>query len=373
MTLAHRSRVAGNPACVPRTALAAITLAALAGCASTSIDENFDDVRTSTHERMGAEVKWLTTDEARQQARADVDAILAGPLGGDDAVRIALANSPALQAMLYEGAATAAATAQSARLPNPVFAFERLARNQGGASELEITRTLSFSVVDLLLLPSRLRRADYQQQTTRLALASSVVRVATQAREAWVHAVAAQQSVHYAEQVKAAADASAELARRMQAVGNFSKLQRAREQSFSAEAVVQLARSRQAARSTREALIRSLGLSDPGGGAAPARSPPRPSGRTERRSQRHSAGDGSTDRRAHGSLTARVRCPRAGSHPHHQLRQRARVRCQPGQRDRPGAARALMSKCRCRSSTSGTPAARRPRQPTWQRSIAPPS
>jgi outer membrane protein TolC len=67
---------------------------------------------------------------------------------------------------------------------------------------------------------------------------------------------------NYAEQVKAAADASAELARRMQAVGNFSKLQRAREQSFSAEAVVQLARSRQAARSTREALVRALGLSD---------------------------------------------------------------------------------------------------------------
>src|SRR6185369_4803171 len=123
-------------------------------------------------------------------------------------------------------------------------------------------RTLSFSVVDLLLLPSRLRRADYQQQSTRLVLASGVVRAATQAREAWVHAVAAQQSVHYSEQVKAAADASAELARRMQAVGNFSKLQRAREQSFSAEAVVQLARSRQAARSTREALVRALGLSD---------------------------------------------------------------------------------------------------------------
>ena len=47
-----------------------------------------------------------------------------------------------------------------------------------------------------------------------------------------MRAVAAQQSLRYVEQVKAAADASAELARRMQAVGNFSKLQRAREQAF---------------------------------------------------------------------------------------------------------------------------------------------
>jgi outer membrane protein TolC len=60
--------------------------------------------------------------------------------------------------------------------------------------------------------------------------------------------------------VKSAADASAELARRMQAVGNFSKLQRAREQAFSADAVAQLARAQQAANATREALVRALGL-----------------------------------------------------------------------------------------------------------------
>jgi outer membrane protein TolC len=62
--------------------------------------------------------------------------------------------------------------------------------------------------------------------------------------------------------VKATADAGAELARRMQAVGNFSKLQRAREQSFAAEAVAQFARATQAARSSREALIRALGLNE---------------------------------------------------------------------------------------------------------------
>ena len=48
----------------------------------------------------------------------------------------------------------------------------------------------------------------------------------------------------------------------MQAVGNFSKLQRAREQAFSADAVAQLARARQSARASREALVRALGLND---------------------------------------------------------------------------------------------------------------
>jgi outer membrane protein TolC len=117
-------------------------------------------------------------------------------------------------------------------------------------------------VFDLLLLPAKLRLADYQQQAGRLTLASNVVQAATEARQAWVAAVAAQQSVLYVRQVKAAADASAELARRMQAVGNYSKLQRIREQAFAADAVAQLARAMQTARSTRETLVRALGLND---------------------------------------------------------------------------------------------------------------
>lgn len=245
-----------------RLLLAAAATLVLAGCASTSIDQNFSSVQKLSQERLGSEVKWLTTEDARRQAQSDVDALLAKPLKADDAVRIALAYSPALQAMLYEGAANSATATQSARLPNPVFAFERLVSNSGGVREVELTRTLSFSVLDLLLLPTRLRLADYQQQAGRLTLASNVVQVAVETRQAWVNAVAAQQSLMYVRQVKATADASAELARRLQAVGNYSKLQRAREQAFAADAVAQLARAMHAAQASREALVRALGLND---------------------------------------------------------------------------------------------------------------
>lgn len=232
----------------------------LGGCASTAIDRNYSEVQGLTGDRLGAEVKWLTTDDARRQALSDVETTLAQPITGDDAVRLALAYSPALQAAMFDSAAASASATQSARLPNPVFTFERLVRRENGATDLDIGRMLGISVFDLLLLPSRLRMADYQQQQAQLRLASDVVRAATEARENWVRAVAAQQSLQYFEQVKASADASAELARRMQAVGNFSRLQRAREQAFSAEAAAQLARARQAAQSAREALVRSLGL-----------------------------------------------------------------------------------------------------------------
>jgi len=244
-----------------RAAFATAASFALAGCAGTQIDWNFSDVQQQSRESLGADVKWLTTDDARRQAQVDVDGLLGQPLDGDGAVRIALAYSPALQAMLYDASASSASATQSARLPNPVFAFERLARNVGGMQELEITRSLSISLLDLLMLPARLRLADFQQQAAKISLAANVAQSAVDARQAWVNAVAAQQSAQYAQQVKATADASAEIARRMQAVGNFSKLQRAREQAFAADAVAQLARAMQARQSSREVLVRALGLS----------------------------------------------------------------------------------------------------------------
>jgi len=57
-----------------------------------------------------------------------------------------------------------------------------------------------------------------------------------------------------------AAEASAELARRMAAVGNFNALQRAREQSFQADAALNVARAVNAQRATRERLTRLMGL-----------------------------------------------------------------------------------------------------------------
>ncbi len=234
---------------------------ALSGCAQPAIDANFRAAQAISREQLGAELQWLDSDSARQQAQARVDELLAKPLQADDAVRIALAYSPALQALLYESAAQSAAHSQSLRLPNPVFSFERLVRDSAGGPEREFGRVLSLSVLDLLMLPSRWRWADHQQQTTRLQLSGQVMNAALQARQAWVQAVAAQQALRYAEQVKSAAEAGAELARRMQAVGNFSRLQRAREQEFSAQAMVQLARAQQAQLSQHEALVRALGLS----------------------------------------------------------------------------------------------------------------
>ena len=159
-----------------------------------------------------------------------------------------IAAEPALQAQLFDRAAASADATQSARLANPVFVFERLA----GASATEVTRALGVSLLNLLPLPARAAQADATQQ--RLRLAADVLRGAPAARAAWVDAVAAEQSARYAAQVLDAAEAGALLARRPEAAGNFSALQRAREEACVSDASTGLAQAR------HDELARTLGL-----------------------------------------------------------------------------------------------------------------
>ena len=244
---------------VARATLAAAALALLAACAAPAIDGNVAAAHAEAMRHGGIDFAWLTTDAAREQARADVGRTLQHALTEDDAVRIALSHDPALQALLFERAASSEDATRSARLPNPVFAFERLA--SGGAPDaIELTRALTLPLLDLLLLPARLRQADAAQQRLRLQLAGDVLRAAGAARTAWIEAVATDQAARHADQVRDAAEAAGELARRLEAAGNFSALQRARTEAFAGDALTALAQARRAQRGARETLVRALGL-----------------------------------------------------------------------------------------------------------------
>lgn len=230
----------------------------LAGCASLGIDDALKTTNTSASQFTGGNLELSRTDE-QQKSRATLSQeLLSKPLSQDDAVRLALANSPTVQALVAQSWVDISAANQAGRLPNPVFTFERFRLGD----ELEIGRLLSFGLVDLMLLPKRVSIAESQAAQAQVQLTGAVVDQVTQVRQVWVRAVAAQQSLKYAEQVKESAEASAVLARRMQEVGNFSKLQRARQQVFYADATAQLASARHATTVAREELTRALGLTD---------------------------------------------------------------------------------------------------------------
>ena len=240
-----------------RSALATASLL-LAGCTSVNIDQAVLDANDTTKAFSQGKLELSRTVQ-QQQARAKLSSeLLAQPLSMDDAVQLALANSPAVQTLLAQSWADMAQTNQAGRIANPLFTFERMRFG----SELELGRLLSFGLLDLLTLPQRQLISRGQVAQARVQLSANVVEQVTQVRQAWVRALAAQQTLEYAHQVNRTAQASAELARRMQQVGNFNKLQRARQQVFYADAVAQLASSQHAAIAAREELTRQLGLTD---------------------------------------------------------------------------------------------------------------
>ena len=237
---------------------AALASLALAGCASVNVDQTISDTNISNRTFTQGQLALNRTDPQRLASAKLSSELLAKPLGMDEAVQLALANSPAMQALLAQSWADMSQATQGGRIANPIFTFERIR----SGDELEIGRLLSFGLLDLLTLPRRMSIASSQVAQARVQLSVNVVEQVTQVRQAWVRAVGAQQSLEYARQVNTSAQASAELARRMQQVGNFNKLQRARQQVFYADATAQLAASQHAATAAREELTRLLGLTD---------------------------------------------------------------------------------------------------------------
>ncbi|MFZ6758262.1 TolC family protein [Undibacterium sp. Ji50W] len=230
----------------------------LGGCASFDIDQSTQQINQRYPAYTQGQLALASKPEQQKDRQDKAAILLRDPLSQDAAVQIALLNSPALQALLAQHQANGANVVQSARIANPVFNFER--NRQAG--ELEIGRLISVGLLDLLSLPQRqsMARHSLGQAQTRLSL--DVIDRVSEVRVAWVKAVAAQQSLDYARQVVDAADASAELARRMHKAGNFNTLQAARQQAFQADAVAQFSLASHNSLATREELVRLLGLND---------------------------------------------------------------------------------------------------------------
>jgi outer membrane protein TolC len=227
----------------------------LAGCASFSQDGGVNDVARLTQERI-AQPAPLKRD---QDAKAEVASLLSKPLSSDAAVRIALLNNQGLQATLAELAIAEADFVQAGRLPNPGLSFGRIR----GGGETEIDRGLSFNLAALLTLPARtgIERRRFEQ--AKLQAAMQAVTLAADTRKAYYSAVAAAQASSFADKVRGSAEAAAELGARMRAAGNWSALDAARERAYYQDAVTQQAQAHLQATTTREELVRLLGLWGP--------------------------------------------------------------------------------------------------------------
>ena len=238
------------------SASAAATLL-LAGCASFSPDGGFDQVSTLTKERVGQAPTLQRTARDSDSAKARISELFKQPLQADGAVELAFLNNRGLQASFAELGIAESELVRAGRLRNPSFSFGRM---REGLGVVEIDRAVMFDVLGLLVMPLTRQVEQRRFEQVQLRAAESAVGIASDVRRAYFSAVAAQELVKYFQQVKEAAEASSELARRMVLAGNFNKLSQLREQSFYADATARLARARHQAVSERERLARLLGL-----------------------------------------------------------------------------------------------------------------
>lgn len=224
----------------------------LTGCASLSPDGGYQQVAELTAQHLGQPVQFQRDGDHAAQ----VQALLAQPLTADSAVQLALINNRALKAALTELGLAEADLVQAGRLRNPSLGFGRVS----GAGETEIDRSVMFDLAGLLTMPQRRQMEQQRYAQTQYSLANRALQLAADTRSAYFSAVAAAQSLEFAEQVALAAQASGQLAERMAQAGNWSRLDQAREQAFAHEAETQLVRARHEALVSREALLRLLGL-----------------------------------------------------------------------------------------------------------------
>ncbi|NJM43850.1 MAG: TolC family protein [Brachymonas sp.] len=241
-----------------RTLLALACATVLAGCASLSPDGGASGIQTQAAPSLkayGVDNTPIAT-ASTEQTEAAVKTMLTSPLTMDTAVRIALLSSPQIAHSMAQLRITEADRVQAATLPNPHFSFMRAVEGD----KVMLERALGLNIMSIIALPWRSQWQGQQLELAKLQAAQEVIRLAADTRKAWISAVAAQQTAQYAAQAKLAAEAAGELARRLARVGNWSKLNQAKEQAILADAATMQAKAENMAFSEREKLIRLMGL-----------------------------------------------------------------------------------------------------------------
>jgi outer membrane protein TolC len=209
-------------------------------------------------ETIKKDVASIRTTEDAERAQDIVRRHLRSTLSVDAAVQVALLNNKGLQASYNELARAEADLVGDSLPPNPTFSISRIA----GDGALEIERQVVGDILALATLPFRSEIARQRFQKAQLRAAEETLRLAAEVRRAYYRAVAANELVGLFTDAQSTAESTAQLAEKLGQTGAMNKLDQAREQVFYAETTADLATLRQDAASSRERLIRLLGLWD---------------------------------------------------------------------------------------------------------------
>jgi cobalt-zinc-cadmium efflux system outer membrane protein len=239
-----------------------MSLALLAGCASTSAEPAFKDVAHEVEGRSGHKLRWNQGTEQDNEAQKAVDALLARELTADAAVQIALLASPSLRAKLEELAIAQADLVQAGLLKNPVFSVGTTAWEAEHINP-NLFMAVEQDFLDIVTMPLRKRVAATQLEATKLEVGDHVLDLASRARAAFYSAQAAEQVVAMRRVVEDASQTSAEIARRQHEAGNMSDLELETNLGLAAQTTLDRKRAEGEAAVARENLNKLMGLWGP--------------------------------------------------------------------------------------------------------------
>ena len=250
------TRAKRRPGFGPAAATMIVSALLLSGCAAFSPDGGMIAVANLADETIHKDVVSIRTEADAQRADSAVQSLLGRGMTVDTAVQIALLSNRGLQASYNELALAETDLVGESLPPNPTFSISRIAGN--GA--LEIERQVVGDILALATLPFRSEIARQRFQKAQLRAAEATLRLAADVRRTYYRVVAANELVALLTDAKSTAESTAQLALKLGQTGALNKLDQAREQVFYAETTAELATLRQDAASSRERLVRLLGL-----------------------------------------------------------------------------------------------------------------
>lgn len=233
-------------------------IVAVSGCANLDTPTEVQSVSGLVQKSTGAELRWRLNEDDAQAIQAAVKTRLEKPLTADAAVQVALLANPQAQRSLDQLDIAVAERVQAGLLANPFVDFTYLKPRNEGRTGLEFG--LGFELLGALTLPVRQRVAEAEYAVNKLAVAESLIALASKTRRAWHEAQAADMALSYWDEAREAAEAAGELAERLARAGNLPTLKQQRQKLFAAEYAMQAERAQVSAQMAREKLNRLMGL-----------------------------------------------------------------------------------------------------------------
>ena len=236
-----------------------LAVALEAACASVDPKPSFEAVQKTVGERTGTRPLWARDASEGRSAHETVVALLEDELTVERAVQVAFLNNPSLQATFEEVGISQADLAQAGRIENPELSG--FVRWGGGGANTELS--LVQNVFDVFIAPLRKKVAAAELERTKLRVASEVLGLAAEVKEAYYTLQARGQLVARLRKVLDLTQAAFDFAQKLHAAGNLPDLELENHLALHQQSKVDVALAEAEVRVDRERMNRLLGLWGP--------------------------------------------------------------------------------------------------------------